>query len=58
MLQRPLAKRDEREDRFVAVTPPAESEGVGRALQTAFRDGFELPDAWRATLAELDRISY
>lgn len=42
--------------RFVAVGKPSGSEGVGRALQIAFRDGFELPPELRACIDKLDRI--
>jgi hypothetical protein len=43
--------------RFVAVSTPSPAEGVGRALQVAFRDGFELPADMRACLERLDRIA-
>ena len=43
-------------NRFVAVTQPSRAEGVGRALQVAFRDGFELPPEMLACLEKLDRI--
>ena len=46
------------EDRFVAVARPAESDGIGRALQVAFRDGFELPAEFQDCLRKLDRVSY
>jgi hypothetical protein len=42
---------------FIAVEKPSRTEGVGRALQIAFRDGFELPDDMRGFLDRLDRIS-
>ncbi|MVO77117.1 hypothetical protein GON01_04085 [Sphingomonas sp. MAH-20] len=44
-------------DRFIAVSRPSPAEGVGRALQVAFRDGFELPADMRACLDRLDRIT-
>jgi hypothetical protein len=44
-------------DRFVAVSRPSPAEGVGRALQVAFRDGFELPADMRDYLDKLDRIA-
>jgi hypothetical protein len=43
--------------RFVAVSTPSPAEGVGRALQIAFRDGFELPAEMRDFLDKLDRIA-
>lgn len=46
------------EDRFVAVARPAESDGIGRALQVAFRDGFELPAEFHDCLKKLDRVRY
>lgn len=45
------------QDRFVAVEKPSEAEGVGRALQAAFRDGFELPTELRECLDRLNRVS-
>jgi hypothetical protein len=44
------------EDRFVAVSKPSRAEGVGRALQVAFRDGFELPAEMRGCLDRLESI--
>lgn len=43
-------------ERFVAVARPAESDGIGRALQVAFRDGYELPPEFQECLKQLDRI--
>ncbi|HEU4968226.1 hypothetical protein [Sphingomonas sp.] len=43
--------------RFIAVSRPSPAEGVGRALQVAFRDGFDLPADMRACLDRLDRIA-
>lgn len=45
------------EGRFIAVSKPSRAEGVGRALQVAFRDGFELPADMRSCLDRLDRIT-
>ena len=42
---------------FVAVPAPTRAEGIGRALQVAFRDGFDLPAEMRACLDRLDRVS-
>ena len=42
---------------FVAVPMPSREEGIGRALQVAFRDGFDLPADMRACLDRLDRAS-
>jgi len=44
------------EGRFIAVSKPSRAEGVGRALQIAFRDGFELPADMRGSLDRLDSI--
>jgi hypothetical protein len=57
MLNRRYNERDMTEDRFVAVSRPSRAEGVGRALQVAFRDGFELPADMRSALDKLDRIN-
>lgn len=46
------------DERFIAVARPAESDGIGRALQVAFRDGFELPPEFQDCLKKLDRIRY
>jgi hypothetical protein len=46
------------DDRFIAVAPPARSEGVGRALQIAFRDGHQLPPELQACVNKLDRIRF
>jgi hypothetical protein len=45
-------------DRFTAVSKPSPAEGVGRALQIAFRDGFELPSDMRGYLTKLDAIKF
>ena len=45
------------EGRFIAVSKPSRAEGIGRALQVAFRDGFELPADMRSCLDRLDRIT-
>ena len=42
--------------RFIAVSKPSRAEGVGRALQIAFRDGFELPAEMRGYLDRLNGI--
>ena len=44
--------------RFIAVGRPSRSEGIGRALQVAFRDGLELPADMRACLEKLDRLAF
>ena len=44
------------EDRFVAVERPSRAEGVGRALQIAFRDGHQLPAELQACVMKLDRV--
>ena len=46
------------EDRFIAVARPAESDGIGRALQVAFRDGYDLPSDFQDCLKRLDRVRY
>lgn len=57
MFNRGFDERPTSEGRFVAVSRPSRAEGVGRALQIAFRDGFELPSDMRACLAKLERIA-
>ena len=44
------------EERFIAVARPSRAEGVGRALQIAFRDGHQLPVELQACVMKLDRI--
>jgi hypothetical protein len=58
MLQRPNKDRKMNEDRFIAVARPAESDGIGRALQVAFRDGYDLPSEFQDCLKRLDRVRY
>lgn len=55
MFNRGYSERPMNEGRFIAVSKPSKAEGVGRALQVAFRDGFELPADMRALLDKLDR---
>ena len=43
---------------FVAVSRPSRAEGVGRALQAAFRDGFHLPDEIKTYLDRLEGVRY
>lgn len=57
MFNRGSNERSMSEGRFIAVSMPSKAEGVGRALQVAFRDGFELPPDMRAMIEKLDRIS-
>jgi hypothetical protein len=45
------------DSRFIAVSKPSKSQGVGRALQIAFRDGVDLPSDIRDCLDKLNRIS-
>ncbi len=44
------------EGHFIAVPRPSRAEGIGRALQAAFRDGFQLPADLQNYLERLDRI--
>lgn len=57
MFSRGIEERSAAQGRFIAVGKPSRAEGIGRALQVAYRDGFELPAEMRACLARLDRIS-
>lgn len=57
MFNRRYNERSMTESRFIAVSTPSRTEGVGRALQVAFRDGFELPAEMRAALDKLEAIS-
>ena len=43
--------------RFIAIARPSPAEGVGRALQTAFRSGFEMPTELRSYVDRLDRVA-
>lgn len=45
------------ENRFTAVAAPHRAEGVGRALQQAFRDGPELPADLRLSLDRLQAVT-
>ena len=56
MFNRGHSERSLTEGRFIAVSRPSRSEGVGRAMQVAFRDGFELPADMRGYLNRLDSI--
>jgi hypothetical protein len=56
MFMRGHSERSLPESHFVAVSKPSRAEGVGRALQVAFRDGFELPADMRPYLDRLDSI--
>jgi hypothetical protein len=49
-------ERDMSDSRFIAVQLPHRAEGVGRALQIAFRDGRELPADFRCYLDRLERV--
>jgi hypothetical protein len=42
--------------RFIAVERPSPAEGVGRALQVAYREGCDLPGELRCYLDRLNRI--
>jgi hypothetical protein len=44
--------------RFLAIAKPSPAEGVGRALQIAFRDGLELPADLRSYIDRLDRFAF
>jgi hypothetical protein len=46
------------EGNFVAVSRPSRAEGIGRALQAAFRDGFQLPAEMESCLNRLDRVRF
>lgn len=46
------------EGHFTAVSRPSRAEGIGRALQAAFRDGAELPANMQNCLERLNRIRY
>ena len=43
------------DNRFIAVARPHPAEGIGRALQVAYRDGLELPSEFRSCLDQLDQ---
>jgi len=58
MTQRQYHQRQTEDDRFIAVSRPAETDGVARALQVAFRDGYELPTEFQQCLQELSRIRF
>jgi hypothetical protein len=49
-------EQDMTEGHFIAVPRPSRAEGIGRALQAAFRDGFQLPADLQNYLERLDRI--
>ena len=44
------------DNRFIAVPRPDPAEGVGRALQVAYREGPDLPSELRSYLEVLDRV--
>jgi len=41
---------------FIAVAKPSRAEGIARALQSAYRDGCDLPRELWAYIDRLDRI--
>lgn len=43
------------DDRFIAVGRPSRHDGIGRALQIAYREGCRLPAHFQAYLEKLDR---
>lgn len=45
------------EERFIPVSRPSRAEGIGQALQIAFRDGFDLPADMQACVDRLNRMS-
>jgi hypothetical protein len=49
--------REMQNSSFVAVARPHPAEGVGRALQIAYRDGCELPGELRKYIERLDRAA-
>jgi hypothetical protein len=49
-------EQDMPEGHFFTVLRPSRAEGVGRALQAAFRDGFQLPADMQHSLDRLDRV--
>ncbi|HEV2568530.1 hypothetical protein [Sphingomonas sp.] len=49
-------EQEMQEGQFIAVSLPSRSEGVGRALQAAFRDGLPLPADMQRCIQQLDRI--
>lgn len=55
--ERPAENPNAPHGRFIAVAGPCRSDGIGRALQVAFRDGIDLPADIQACLAKLDRIA-
>lgn len=56
MISRRNKEMDMPEERFIAVSRPSRAEGVGRALQVAFRDGHQLPADMQCCLEQLDRV--
>ncbi|NNM76951.1 hypothetical protein HJG53_08565 [Sphingomonas sp. ID1715] len=56
MQQRSPREQEMMEGNFVAVSRPSRAEGVGQALQSAFRDGVQLPSEMQRCLQQLDRI--
>lgn len=45
-------------DRFTVIEPPSRAEGIGRALQIAYRDGYALPRDLELYVTRLDRLRY
>lgn len=43
-------------ERFIAVARPHPAEGIGQALQVAYRDELDLPSEFRSCLERLDRL--
>jgi len=49
-------ERDMTSGQFIAVAKPSRAEGIARALQSAYRDGCDLPRELWAYIDRLDRI--
>lgn len=46
------------DSRFVAVERPGRAEGIGRALQSVYRNGHDLPHEIQMSLQRLNRFAY
>lgn len=58
MFREEFRGREMQDSRFIAVEPPSPAEGVGRALQAAFRDLNDLPTELRRCVQKLDNVAY
>jgi hypothetical protein len=58
MFREGLREREMQDSRFIAVQRPGRAEGIGRALQIAYRNAQDLPGELCSYIQRLDRVAY